>query len=53
MLRAVLFYAEENMNNETLYIVIPAYNEADNIASVINNWCDVFTHTFVRGGNSR
>ena len=29
------------MNTESLYIVIPAYNESENIRSVINAWYDI------------
>lgn len=28
---------------DKLYIVIPAYNEAENIREVVNEWCKVLT----------
>ena len=31
-------------DTEKLYIVIPAYNEAENISSVIHAWCKYVIH---------
>ena len=38
------------MKHEVLYVVIPAYNEADNIQSVINAWNNIITITYAGGG---
>lgn len=37
------------MNNK-LFVVIPAYNEAENIQAVINAWCNILEITYRGGG---
>ncbi len=36
--------------SEKLYIVIPAYNEAENIRSVISGWQKILNSTYPGGG---
>lgn len=36
--------------SEKLYIVIPAYNEAENIRSVIDGWLKILDSTYQGGG---
>lgn len=43
---------ETNTRQELLYIIIPAYNEAENIADVINDWYPI-VEKFSGGGYSR
>lgn len=40
----------QNQSNSTLYIIIPAYNEAENIEKVVNDWYRVLT---THSGNGR